>query len=364
MSGADVLVLGAGAVGASAAGYAAALDGVGRVTVADRDAKAAAKVADHLEGGHRSTAVDVTNEDSLRRQIAEADVVLNCVGPYYRFARTVFEAAIDTKTDYLDVNDDWEPTLDLLAQSDRAVAAGVRAVIGVGASPGVSNLLAVMAMNLVPDATTLVTAWREDDPSEGYSAAKEHWLQQCSGTIRVWQDGAYADVPPLAPIEVSFPGRGVLSLTSVGHPEPVTLPRRYGQLRSSVNAMACPPAIIATLKRVRADIDDGRHTPRSAAEAFEDYRRTDEDMTSLGLPGLFAVATNDAGESATVVLTQYPDGMGPVTAAPMVAGLSLLLDGAGAPGVLTPEEAFEPEPFLTAFARIAGLAEPVFEVLR
>ena len=358
---ANVLVLGAGAVGASAARYAADLDAVTSLTLADRNEAAARGAVTGLERT-AATAVDVTDAEALRRLLAPADIVLNCVGPYYRFARPVFETALETGTDYLDVNDDWEPTLDLLGDDERAAAAGVRAVLGVGASPGLSNLLAVMAMRRLPSATRLVTAWREDDPSEGYSAAKEHWLQQCSGTIRIWQNGAYADVPPLDAVTVEYPGRGPLTLTTVGHPEPVTLPRAFPALRESVNAMACPNGVIATLRRIRDEIDAGRQTPRTAAEAFERYRRNDEDMNSLGLPGLFASASDDEGNTVTVVLNRYPDGMGPVTAAPMVAGLSLLLGGGGRPGVTTPEGAFEPEAFLSAFARVAGLEEPVHEV--
>jgi short subunit dehydrogenase-like uncharacterized protein len=42
--------------------------------------------------------------------------VLNCVGPFYRFGPPVLTAAIKAGVSYLDVCDDWEPTLDMLEQ--------------------------------------------------------------------------------------------------------------------------------------------------------------------------------------------------------------------------------------------------------
>jgi len=47
---------------------------------------------------------------------------------------------------YLDINDDWESTEAMLAMDAAARGRGVTAVIGMGASPGISNLLARHAM--------------------------------------------------------------------------------------------------------------------------------------------------------------------------------------------------------------------------
>ena len=42
-------------------------------------------------------------------------VVMNTVGPFFRFGVPILTAAIDAGTDYIDVCDDWEPTLEMLA---------------------------------------------------------------------------------------------------------------------------------------------------------------------------------------------------------------------------------------------------------
>ncbi|MBW2087346.1 MAG: saccharopine dehydrogenase, partial [Deltaproteobacteria bacterium] len=54
----------------------------------------------------------------------------------------------EARCHYIDINDDWEPTLDMLKLDEEARQAGITAIIGMGASPGVSNLLAVKAMSL------------------------------------------------------------------------------------------------------------------------------------------------------------------------------------------------------------------------
>ncbi|GAA5108266.1 hypothetical protein [Haloechinothrix salitolerans] len=72
----------------------------------------------------------------------------------------MLSAAIATTTNYLDICDDWEPTLQMLELDGAARAAGVTAVIGMGASPGSSNLLALLAMNQCDTVDRVYTAWR------------------------------------------------------------------------------------------------------------------------------------------------------------------------------------------------------------
>lgn len=359
-----VVVLGVGEVGECAAAYLKKIPSVSSVVLADRDLAAAEKLAARLGHLFSAKSVDASKSSSVRDAIRGADYVLNCVGPYFKFARPVFDAAIAEKVAYLDINDDWEPTVDLLEQNQRAIDAGIIALVGIGASPGAANLLAKLVMAGTPDADLLLTAWREDKPSYGYSAAKEHWLHQCSGEICVWRDGQYKMEPPLQEMAIDFPGRGRILLHTVGHPEPVTLPRVYSKLKTSVNAMACPQGLADHLGRVRDAIDSGAETPESAARNFEKYVDEHDDFTSLGLPGLFALARNAHGKQSVAVLKAYPEGLGPITSAPMVAGLSVLSKRTdNISGVFSPEEFFDPATFFAEYARVAELEMPVWEML-
>ena len=70
---------------------------------------------------------------------------MSTVGPFFVFRPPILPAAIDAACDYIDICDDPDPTLEMLAFDDRAQAAGVTALLGMGGNPGVANLLAVIA---------------------------------------------------------------------------------------------------------------------------------------------------------------------------------------------------------------------------
>ena len=357
-----ILVLGAGEVGTAVVRYAAELESVSRVTVADLKIARAQQTA---EGNEKvdACAIDVDDHDALLELMQGKRAVLNTVGPFYRFAETVFRAALKAGIDYLDVADDWEPVLALLEFGAQAKAAGVCSIVGMGASPGAANVLARAAMEDRPEATDLITAWRADDVRDGYSAAKEHWLHQCTGTIRVLRDGRMVDEAPLQPIEATLPLVGPVTLASVGHPEAVTLPRRYGDLQLCANAMVIPPKLLAMLRTILAE--DPKDMRRAASEFNDRYFALgDDDLSVVGtVPGMFAMARTPDGAASLATLHQYPDGLGPITAAPLVAALALVLDGKGpGPGVWSPEDAFAPAVFFAAFARIIGSDEPVWRL--
>ena len=66
---------------------------------------------------------------------------------------------IEAKKPYFDICDDWRPTLELLELSDKAKKAGITAIIGIGASPGLTNLMAVLAYNELDEVDEIITGW-------------------------------------------------------------------------------------------------------------------------------------------------------------------------------------------------------------
>ncbi|MBT2423773.1 saccharopine dehydrogenase NADP-binding domain-containing protein [Streptomyces sp. ISL-22] len=121
-----ILALGAGGeMGATAAAVLAADDTVTELVVADRDHRGAAAVAGSL--GPKATAlqIDATDHGALVAAMSQADLVVNTVGPFFRFGIPILTAAIDAGCDYVDICDDPEPTLQMLALDERAKEAGV-----------------------------------------------------------------------------------------------------------------------------------------------------------------------------------------------------------------------------------------------
>lgn len=85
--------------------------------------------------------LDVTNSAALNAAIAGADICINCVPTLLGFQMTIFEAALALKVPYMDLGGLGTYTVKQLAEHERFKAAGVPAVIGCGADPGMSNVI-------------------------------------------------------------------------------------------------------------------------------------------------------------------------------------------------------------------------------
>ena len=85
--------------------------------------------------------LNVTDPTALNAAIAGADICINCVPTLLGFQMAIFEAALAAKVPYIDLGGLGTFTVKQLAEHDRFKAAGVTAVIGVGADPGMSNVI-------------------------------------------------------------------------------------------------------------------------------------------------------------------------------------------------------------------------------
>ncbi len=352
---------GGGGMGRHAAATAATLACVERVLVADRDLAAAARVADACGPRATALALDVTDEAALRAALNESDVVLNTVGPYFRFGPPVLAAAIEEGCDYLDLCDDPEPTVAMLEMSATARRAGVRAVIGMGASPGLVNLLAVVAMSELDDVHRVITGWNGEgatpEPGSG-PAAIEHGIAQATGTIRVVRDESERAERPLRRVVVDYPGVGRRRARTFGHPEPVTLHRTFG-VAESVNVTHGRLRFSASLVALAWLCERGPLSPRQAARVadWSERRIPSPPLAALAstkrLPPIFALAEGRRGKDPAAVgvtLAALPGrSMGAVTGVPLGVAADLLLNRAGVPaGVHPPEAAFDPRQLFEA----------------
>ncbi|MFF0637002.1 saccharopine dehydrogenase family protein [Nocardia sp. NPDC004151] len=389
-----VLALGAaGAMGAAAVETAATLLGVEHIVIADRDGDAAAATARRFAAARVPVAartVDVTDAATLRDALSRADLVLNTVGPYYRFGRTVLSAAIDTGTHYLDICDDWEPTLDMLGLDDAAREAGVCAIVGMGASPGISNLLAALASAELDTVHDVYTAWPVDVPGAGEdesllaggqpTAAAVHWMQQSSGTITAVTAGRLVSQRPLRPVELTLPGGRRGTAYTVGHPEPITLQRSLKPVGDAANLMVVTPTTLAYLDMLRRDIDAGKLTNEAAARELARpslgriARSVPTALRTRGpgnLPPFFTtVSGRRAGREHRVLAHLDPNAAGGLdklfadmaraTGIPLALGMSQVIDGcARRPGVHPPEAVIDAPRFFADLGREFGGASPV-----
>ncbi|MBP2192907.1 saccharopine dehydrogenase family protein [Nocardia goodfellowii] len=359
-----ILMLGgAGQMGRAAARVLAAAPAVDHLVVTDLRADHAETVAKSLGDKVSGLGLDITDRRALRLALEDCDLVLNTVGPYYRFGVPILAAAIEAGRDYVDICDDWEPTLAMLELHDRARAADVVALVGMGASPGVSNLLAVTAARELDTVESVVTAWSGGDAREAGgmggnspNAAYLHAIHQITGTIKVTRDGALTDRPALEEITLDYPGIGAGSGWTFGHPEAVTLHRAFPELRDNTNLITGGRVLITMCRALRLSVDRRLLSPHRAAQlAHRGMALLPPGTIGSGaLPPLFALATGTrAGEKATVAtaLAQIPGrDMAVNTGVPFAVAALRLATADAAPGVHTPETLLDPDAYFAALA--------------
>jgi saccharopine dehydrogenase-like NADP-dependent oxidoreductase len=85
--------------------------------------------------------LNVTDPAQLSAAISGADLCINCVPTLLGFQMSIFEAALSAKVAYMDLGGLGTFTVKQIAEHERFKAAGVTAVVGVGADPGMSNVI-------------------------------------------------------------------------------------------------------------------------------------------------------------------------------------------------------------------------------
>lgn len=358
---------GSGTMGRYACRLVTGFDAVEQLTVTDIDHHTAARFAGELGEHAVGIRLDIQDAHALHAALSEADVVLNTAGPFYRFGTTVLSAAIDARCHYLDICDDWEPTLEMLALDERAHEAGITAIVGIGTSPGISNLLAALAAAELDEPERILTGWNVDstqpEPSANHAAnaAIMHGIRQMTDTIRVVRSRCEVDERSLRAVAVDYPGVGRRRAYTFGHPEPITLARSFPEIRDSANVTHGMRVVIGFMRAIRATSERGWMSDERLARATERIERVlpapkpEQLFKPNGLPPIYALANgrHEGREaSAAVALTGFPGlSMGALAGTPLAVALQLLADGAiERTGVLAPERALDPRGFLAALS--------------
>ena len=365
---------------------------VERVTVADIDPASATTTATALGAKARTLQLDVLDADAIAQAMRNADIVINTSGPFFRYGLVIFKASIDAGKPYFDICNDPEPTLGMLTHDRAARENGVLAIIGLGATPGITNMLAVKAYQQLSQVERLYTCWNVDGKTAeaefAYdhpraSAAYMHWIQQITGDVSVYEYGVRTNAKPLAPIPIRYPGRGKREGYRGGHPEAVTLGRKYPELAEAPNLMLLGPELHAFLSVLARKVDSGKLDVEQAAGYLSRRDSSILDMdsklkilfsklkTRREMPELFAIAEGKKdGKACTAAaaLTAYPDySVAELAGISLAAGLRLFLDGkCRDTGVHTPESILDPDDFfreLLPYCRVPAPLESIDELV-
>ena len=363
-----VLVLGgAGGMGRAAVLELARRSEVTSIVVADVNQAAAEKVAtEAAPASVEARRLDVNEHEAMVRAMQDADIIVSAVGPYYRLGLPVARAAIEAGRNYVDICDDYDATADILGLDSQAKMAGVTLLVGMGASPGITNLLALKGTREMDRAEVIKTAWvvraaeigLAAGPPPELDAAAIHMVYACTGFVPTFRDNRWVRIPAFEIGEmVGFPGLGPYQVFHVGHPEPITLPQFIPGLREASNLGGLnPPPLNDEIRQLARGHREPLH-PAPDAPPGREYPPAGGltvivEGESGGRRMRRAYAMREAGGESEAASRE---GMAQATGVPLAIG-ALLLGGGSIydKGVLPPEACVDPDEFFRELGSSLG----------
>lgn len=357
-----VVLGGAGGVGSETARQLVTRGRFSRLILADREIDAAQQLAHELRV--EAAEIDVMDHQALVQLMRQAHVVLNTTGPFFRYGPAVVRAAIETGVPYADVNDEDGPIHDLFATGDihrAAQEAGIPLVVGLGTSPGLTNIFTRYAAQQM-DMVTAVHIALATGPWTRGPAVMAHHLHINSAPATIYRDSDWVKVPAMSEEEViTFPWPpGRASVHIVAHAEPLTLPRFFPSLQEVVMKMGHPEPfnqLYRDLARYGLTSDEPvrcGHVEVSPATFMAAYLGSPQADTVFGFSQLTPYSIRQIrligqrDNRPLVLCYQFAMPGGPrETALPLVICGEMLAQGSISPGLLAPE-ALDPTPFLRA----------------
>jgi lysine 6-dehydrogenase len=197
-----IIVLGgAGAMGRITVRTLIEYEDVDQVTIADYNEERAREVAATLGSSKiQVKQIDVNDSERLSQLLQGSDVVLNAVEYIYNLP--VLEACIQEKVHYADLGGLFHITRKLMDRSAAAEAAGITAIVGMGGTPGITNLLARAAVDKLDrvDSIRVQLGCSDTTPSTAPLVAPysiRTILDEFTKQPQVFQDGAWYPQQPL-----------------------------------------------------------------------------------------------------------------------------------------------------------------------
>ncbi len=254
-----VVVVGAGgAMGRVTVRALAEDDRVERITAVDLRQGGIERTLAWLRGGREKVRVaccDVRDRRVLADQLAGASVLLNAAD--YTFNLDVMRAAIDARVHYADLGGLFHMTKAQYELDAACRDAGITAVLGIGSTPGITNVLARVAVDRLDRVERLdVRIGSADLRPSAYAFAPPYSirtiLDECILEPMVYRNGRWSAVAPMSGQEpIAFPPPvGPATAMYTLHSEVALFPISFHNkgLRHASFKIAFPPHFLEQIK--------------------------------------------------------------------------------------------------------------------
>ncbi len=355
------------------------------VVAGDLSLERVKKVAESVSKEHVTPVkLDATDRNGLRKAARGADVVLNTA--WYELNIKVMPVAIELGAHYGDLGGFYDFTFEQLKHDKKAKDAGVTCVLGIGSSPGITNICGAAGAKKLDkvDTIDIYCAWgtkAKSDRASMPSYSVRTVLDELTQEPPVVKDGKKMRMPVLSgQTEVWMPEpAGKVVAYYIKHSEPATMADFIGKGTRNVSfRIGFPPTDFATFKTLaqlgfasgkEIDVHGAKVSPKefitsmyldalaSSRESSEgvdeyDFFRVDVIGEKGGMPAqatYFVKTWNDRK-------TGLPSGRD--TAVPPSVAADWLVKGKiKERGTLPPEACIEPEPFFKELGRRGIMVE-------
>ena len=318
--------------------------------------------------------VDVHDRAALQALMKGFDVVCNLAGPNFRNAVPIAKAAIGVGIPLVDVCDDWTTTLELLELDQEARKAGITVIVGLGASPGVTNIMARYGASKLDRTDEVHTSWIMRGSDLGGPACCAHLIHSLPDRAFVFEDHHMCEVQPFVDGRetLEFPELGAVQVTHIGHPEPFTLSRYLNGVGYADDKATflpeCTNDLIVTLgERTRCDIQQAAGQPSDdtidqSAAYLHAWSKQLTDVPQTG--ALRAEVRGELAGKRTSIVYSAAGRIAIGTGIPASIGAHMLAIGKiQTPGVYPPEAIIDPEWFFFAVTNrnVGEVQEQVIE---
>jgi len=200
----------------------------------------------HADPRVQAATLDARDEAATARLLEGHDAVLNCVTYYFNVP--IMRAALAARVAYSDLGGLYHGSIKQFALHDDFVRAGVSALLGMGSTPGITNVMAgVLARGLDAVDAVHVRVGCIDRGASGplpVPYALDTVIDEFSLEPMVFRDGRPEAVPPMSGREtIEFPepvGRAEALYTL--HSEVAMFPRSFPGLREASFKVAFEPS--------------------------------------------------------------------------------------------------------------------------
>lgn len=321
---------------------------VGELILLDLDGERAAAVASEHGGGKaRADAVDARAAGELAIRLQDADVLVNTAS--YRINLDAMQACLGAACHYIDLGGLYWMTAEQRKLSSEYERAGLTAVLGIGSSPGKTNLMARRALDVLgePEAAIAsidVAAAGRDPVSAGDARLRPPYaiqtlLDELTMSPVVIRDGQEIEIEPLADGgAVDYgPPIGEAQTIYTLHSELATFRESFGCREASFR-LSLAPALLERLKELAGASEE------KVAAAAREAAPASAQTVSVHL----VIVRTTSGRGMTMRARTDPHfGIGGSivsTATPAAATVRLLARRSiTATGALPPERCIDPE---------------------